>query len=51
MTTQAEQKKPRLQSSKHDAEARDDSEEPPMVQKTPRAQSSTIQICHRNHQE
>ena len=30
-------KKPRLQSSKHDAKARDDSEEIPVVQKVPRA--------------
>ena len=30
-------KRPRLQSPKLDAEAKDDSEEPPVVQKTPRA--------------
>ena len=36
-------KRPRLQSPKLDVEAKDDSEEPPVVQKTPRAKEFTIQ--------
>ena len=41
-------KKPRLQSSKPDAEAKDDSEEPPVVQKVPRAKEVPFDMSQKS---